>query len=250
DFISLRNAYLSNVGIGLSANTILLLFHIFTFLLQCRLKPTELLTGLLTLIYTGVMATWGYIATNAFMSQDFGDDIKYKSIIYLHWFSRGFSLCATCILTFLQVIILSPRSSCLTKFNHIFPHHSLCFLVFLENPEKGRVSIYKLVIINTSKERMCFSEYTIPDHYLNFMHNSQVLEYFKMYAKDFNLLKGIQFKTVVYSVKKRPDFSNSGQWEVVTECEGKREVNVFDGVILCTGHHTNAHLPLKSFPGE
>ncbi|XP_047393757.1 flavin-containing monooxygenase 5-like [Sciurus carolinensis] len=122
--------------------------------------------------------------------------------------------------------------------------------MFQENPEKGRVSIYKLVIINTSKERMCFSEYTIPDHYLNFMHNSQVLEYFEMYAKDFNLLKGIQFKTVVYSVKKRPDFSNSGQWEVVTECEGKREVNVFDGVILCTGHHTNAHLPLKSFPGS
>ncbi|MBZ3884434.1 Dimethylaniline monooxygenase [N-oxide-forming] 5, partial [Sciurus carolinensis] len=121
---------------------------------------------------------------------------------------------------------------------------------YQENPEKGRVSIYKLVIINTSKERMCFSEYTIPDHYLNFMHKSQVLEYFKMYAKDFNLLKGIQFKTMVYSVKKRPDFSTSGQWEVVTECEGKRDVNVFDGVRLCTGHHTNAHLPLKSFPGE
>uniref|UniRef100_A0A8D2ANC9 Flavin-containing monooxygenase 5 n=1 Tax=Sciurus vulgaris TaxID=55149 RepID=A0A8D2ANC9_SCIVU len=120
---------------------------------------------------------------------------------------------------------------------------------YQENPEEGRASIYKSVIINTSKEMMCFSDYPIPDHYPNFMHNSQVLEYFRMYAKNFNLLKYIQFKTTVCSVKKRPDFPTSGQWEVVTECEGKKEVNVFDGVMVCTGHHTNAHLPLESFPG-
>ncbi|XP_008592006.1 PREDICTED: dimethylaniline monooxygenase [N-oxide-forming] 5-like [Galeopterus variegatus] len=120
---------------------------------------------------------------------------------------------------------------------------------FQENPEEGRASIYKSVIINTSKEMMCFSDYPIPDHYPNFMHNSQVMEYFRMYAKEFDLLKYIQFKTTVCSVKKRPDFSTSGQWEVVTECEGKKEVGVFNGVMVCTGHHTNAYLPLDSFPG-
>ncbi|MBZ3881192.1 Dimethylaniline monooxygenase [N-oxide-forming] 5 [Sciurus carolinensis] len=77
----------------------------------------------------------------------------------------------------------------------------------------------------------------------------QVLKYFRMYVKDFNLLNCIRFKTTVYSVKKRPDFSNSGQWEVVTECKGKKKVNVFDGVMVCTGHHTNAHLSLERFPG-
>ncbi|XP_066117847.1 flavin-containing monooxygenase 5 [Saccopteryx bilineata] len=120
---------------------------------------------------------------------------------------------------------------------------------FQENPEEGRASIYKSVIINTSKEMMCFSDYPIPDHFPNFMHNSQVLEYFRMYAKEFDLLKYIRFKTIVCSVKKRPDFSTSGQWEVVTESEGKKEVHVFDGVMVCTGHHTTAHLPLESFPG-
>lgn len=63
-----------------------------------------------------------------------------------------------------------------------------------ENPEEGRASIYKSVIINTSKEMMCFSDYPIPDHYPNFMHNSQVLKYFRMYAKEFDLLKYIRFK--------------------------------------------------------
>lgn len=52
------------------------------------------------------------------------------------------------------------------------------------------------------------------------------------------------------NVKKRPDFSTSGQWEVVTEHEGKTKVDVFDAVMVCTGHHTNAHLPLESFPGK
>ncbi|XP_024430260.2 flavin-containing monooxygenase 5 isoform X1 [Desmodus rotundus] len=120
---------------------------------------------------------------------------------------------------------------------------------FQENPEEGRASIYKSLVINTSKEMMCFSDYPIPDHFPNFMHNSQVLEYMRMYAKEFDLLKYIQLKTTVCSVKKRPDFSTSGQWEVVTESEGKKKVNVFDGVMVCTGHHTNAYLPLESFPG-
>uniref|UniRef100_A0A8C9DMG7 Flavin-containing monooxygenase n=1 Tax=Prolemur simus TaxID=1328070 RepID=A0A8C9DMG7_PROSS len=120
---------------------------------------------------------------------------------------------------------------------------------FQENPEEERASIYKSVIINTSKEMMCFSDYPIPDHYPNFMHNSQILEYFRLYAKEFDLLKYIRFKTTVCSVKKQPDFSTSGQWEVVTESAGKKEMDVFDGVMVCTGHHTTAHLPLESFPG-
>ncbi|XP_041493977.1 flavin-containing monooxygenase 5 isoform X2 [Microtus oregoni] len=120
---------------------------------------------------------------------------------------------------------------------------------FQEIREEGRASIYKSVVINTSKEMMCFSDYPIPDHYPNFMHNSQVLEYFRMYAKEFDLLKYIQFKTTVCSVKKQPDFSTSGQWMVTTECGGKKQEGVFDGVLVCTGHHTDAHLPLECFPG-
>ncbi|XP_027722504.1 dimethylaniline monooxygenase [N-oxide-forming] 5 isoform X1 [Vombatus ursinus] len=120
---------------------------------------------------------------------------------------------------------------------------------FQENPEEGRASIYKSVIINTSKEMMCFSDYPIPDYFPNFMHNCQIMEYYRMYAKEFDLLKYIRFKTTVCSVKKRPDFPTSGQWDIVTESNGKQEVNVFDGVMVCTGHHTNAYMPLECFPG-
>uniref|UniRef100_A0A8C8SG70 Flavin-containing monooxygenase n=1 Tax=Pelusios castaneus TaxID=367368 RepID=A0A8C8SG70_9SAUR len=120
---------------------------------------------------------------------------------------------------------------------------------FEENSEEGRASIYKSVIINTSKEMMCFSDFPIPAEFPNFMHNSKIMEYFRMYTEHFDLLKYIRFKTSVVSVTKRPDFPTTGQWEVVTETEGNQESAVFDGVMVCTGHHTNAHLPLDSFPG-
>ncbi|XP_056384023.1 flavin-containing monooxygenase 5-like [Hyla sarda] len=120
---------------------------------------------------------------------------------------------------------------------------------FKENPEDSRASIYKSVIINTSKEMMCFSDYPIPDDYPNYMHNSKIMHYFRMYAEHFNLLKYIQFKTKVCTIKKCPDFATSGQWDVVTECDGKQKVGVYDGILVCSGHHTFPHLPLHSFPG-
>ncbi|XP_010179964.1 PREDICTED: dimethylaniline monooxygenase [N-oxide-forming] 5, partial [Mesitornis unicolor] len=82
-----------------------------------------------------------------------------------------------------------------------------------ERPEEGQASIYRSVIINTSKEMMCFSDFPIPEDF------------------------------------PRPDFATTGQWEVVTESEGKQEADVFDAVLVCTGHHTDAHLPLSTFPG-
>ncbi|XP_053325288.1 flavin-containing monooxygenase 5-like [Spea bombifrons] len=120
---------------------------------------------------------------------------------------------------------------------------------FKENPEDGRASIYKSVIINTSKEMMCFSDYPIPDDFPNYMHNSKIMDYFRMYAENFNLLKYIRFKTAVCNIRKHPDFATTGQWIVVTERDGKQESNVFDGILVCSGHHTFPHLPLDSFPG-
>ncbi|KAG8556237.1 hypothetical protein GDO81_017978 [Engystomops pustulosus] len=58
-----------------------------------------------------------------------------------------------------------------------------------------------------------------------------------------------RFKTKVCSIKKHPDFATTGQWDVVTECDGKQEVGIFDGILVCSGHHTFPHLPLHTFPG-
>ncbi|XP_017671129.1 PREDICTED: dimethylaniline monooxygenase [N-oxide-forming] 2-like [Lepidothrix coronata] len=68
---------------------------------------------------------------------------------------------------------------------------------FEENPEDGRASIYRSVIINTSKEMMCFSDFPIPEDFPNYMHNSKIMEYFRMYAQHFDLLRHIRFRTSV-----------------------------------------------------
>ncbi|NXX54959.1 FMO5 monooxygenase, partial [Scopus umbretta] len=120
---------------------------------------------------------------------------------------------------------------------------------FEERPEERCASIYRSVIINTSKEMMCFSDFPIPADFPNYMHNSKIMKYFRMYAQHFDLLRHIHFKTSVCRVAKRPDFATTGQWEVVTESEGKQDAAIFDAVLVCTGHHTEVHLPLSTFPG-
>jgi cation diffusion facilitator CzcD-associated flavoprotein CzcO len=38
-----------------------------------------------------------------------------------------------------------------------------------------------------------FSDHPIPDHYPNYMHHSKMMEYLRMYARHFGLMKHIQF---------------------------------------------------------
>ncbi|XP_077757784.1 flavin-containing monooxygenase 1 [Canis aureus] len=120
---------------------------------------------------------------------------------------------------------------------------------FTEHVEEGRASLYKSVVSNSCKEMSCYSDFPFPEDYPNYVPNSQFLEYLKMYANRFSLLKCIRFKTKVCKVTKCPDFTVTGQWEVVTQHEGKQESAIFDAVMVCTGFLTNPHLPLDSFPG-
>ncbi|KAF7198776.1 transcript variant X1 [Nothobranchius furzeri] len=97
---------------------------------------------------------------------------------------------------------------------------------------------------------MCYSDFPIPADYPNYMHHSKILKYFRMYAEHFKLLEHICFQTSVKKVTQRPDFSRTGQWEVVTENkDGLEERHIFEAVICCTGHYTYPNLPLKDFPG-
>ncbi|XP_046286138.1 flavin-containing monooxygenase 5-like [Marmota monax] len=118
-----------------------------------------------------------------------------------------------------------------------------------ETPDTGRAGIYKSLTCNTSKEMTAFSDYPVPDHFPNYMHNSKMMEYLRMYARHFGLMQHIEFLAKVCSVRKRPDFSSSGQWDVVVEADGKQQSYIFDGVMICSGHYTEKHLPLQEFAG-
>ncbi|XP_063154621.1 flavin-containing monooxygenase 3-like [Candoia aspera] len=120
---------------------------------------------------------------------------------------------------------------------------------FTESSEEGRASIYRSVFTNSCKEMMCYMDFPFPENFPNYMHNSKIQEYIELYTKHFDLLKYIQFKTDVTNIKKHPDFSVSGQWDVMTQKDGKVESTTFDAVMVCSGHHVYPNIPVDSFPG-
>uniref|UniRef100_A0A8D2D297 Vomeronasal type-1 receptor n=1 Tax=Sciurus vulgaris TaxID=55149 RepID=A0A8D2D297_SCIVU len=125
------NTVYIDLGTGILAN-IFLLLHISLCITGHRPKPTDLPIGLLALIHLLMLVINGFIAADIFTPQGgrWGD-LTCKVLIYLYRLTRGFSICTTCLLSVLQAITLSPRSSCLAKFKHRSSCHNLCSLNFL-----------------------------------------------------------------------------------------------------------------------
>ncbi|EDO32019.1 predicted protein [Nematostella vectensis] len=114
-------------------------------------------------------------------------------------------------------------------------------------PEERHSSVYRSIVINTSKEMMCFSDFPIPKDYPPFMHHSYVMKYFHLFARHFDLYKYIRYRTKVLEVKKTDDFNDTGNWElsyVSLEDTTKVKREVFNGVMVCVGHHSKPYWPV------
>lgn len=119
---------------------------------------------------------------------------------------------------------------------------------YSETSKIGKGSIYKNCVINTSKEMMAFSDFPPPEHFPMFMPHRYVLKYFKMYADKFGLQNYIHFKTSVLKVQQSDKYEYDGSWDVTVKAEdGVIRTETFDGVLVCTGHHTYPYQP--DFPG-
>ncbi|NP_001160858.1 vomeronasal 1 receptor cavPorV1R644 [Cavia porcellus] len=130
-FLDVRSTVFFEITIGITANTVLLLFHILTFLLKQRPKPLDLTITQLSLIHLVMLVTMGFIATDTFESQRWENVLTCKLVIYMQRLMRALSICTTCLLSVLQAITLSPRNSCLAKFKQKLSHHYPCCLGFL-----------------------------------------------------------------------------------------------------------------------
>ena len=58
--------------------------------------------------------------------------------------------------------------------------------------------------IDSSKSRMQFSDFPMPDAYPNYCHHTQVLAYFRDYAEHFGIRRHITFNTGVDHAQRRP----------------------------------------------
>lgn len=117
---------------------------------------------------------------------------------------------------------------------------------FSRNLTERKGSVYNSCVINTSKEMMSYSDFPVPKHFPVFMPRRYVLEYFRLYAANFDLLPYIRFQTKVISITQSPDYMETGAWIVAYNNFGKTNEVLqerFDGVMVCTGHHAYPYLP-------
>lgn len=109
--------------------------------------------------------------------------------------------------------------------------------------DNGMSAAYASLHINTSKERMAYSDYPMPDDYPDYPHHSQILEYFENYVDHFGIRPHIHFQTTVKSCKPTED----GRWRVDVETGGNTVSHIYNGLVVANGHHWDPKLP--DFPG-
>ncbi|KAI1707994.1 flavin-binding monooxygenase-like domain-containing protein [Ditylenchus destructor] len=119
-----------------------------------------------------------------------------------------------------------------------------------KSEETELASVMKSTVINTSKEMTAFSDFPPPAEFANFMHNSVMHKYFKLYGKHHNLYKHIRFNHRVEQVRRAPDYKETGRWVVdFITADGTKAQEVFDAVLVASGHHYRPHWPTP-WPGQ
>lgn len=114
-----------------------------------------------------------------------------------------------------------------------------------ESDVDGIASVTRATVINSSKEMSAYSDFPPPKELPNYCHNSQLIDYFDKYADKFGVRKYVKFLHEVISVTPNSDYEETGRWKVrVKNNETNTESEeVFDGVLVCTGHHVKPFQP-------
>ena len=109
-YTNFRNTVFSEISIGISGNSVLLLFRVLTLSSEHKPRLTDLPIGFLAVIHLLMLLVASIIAADIFMFHHGWDDITCKYLLFLYRFLRGLSVCATCLLSVLQAITLVPET--------------------------------------------------------------------------------------------------------------------------------------------
>lgn len=112
--------------------------------------------------------------------------------------------------------------------------------------KNGMSSAYEGLYINTSRDRMQYSDFPMPKSYPDFPHHTQIAKYFEDYVDHFGFREHIRFETLVERVEERAD----GTWRVRLRGLGTpEETRDYDWLLVANGHHWDPLLPDPPFPG-
>ena len=114
------------------------------------------------------------------------------------------------------------------------------------NNDNGRSAAYDSLTIDTSKDRMQYSDFPMPDAYPIFPHHTQIIQYFDDYADHFRIRDLITYRTQVTHVVP----AEAGGYDVSIRNldSGAEETRHYTAVLVANGHHWNPKLP--DFPGQ
>ncbi|OQR69536.1 dimethylaniline monooxygenase-like [Tropilaelaps mercedesae] len=90
-----------------------------------------------------------------------------------------------------------------------------------------------------------YSDFPPPAEFPNYMHNSKMVQYLDLYADKYGMRPYIRTRHDVIRVTPTEDYEQTRRWVVrVKNLEsGEESEDVFDGVLVCTGHHTFPQMP-------
>ena len=107
----------------------------------------------------------------------------------------------------------------------------------------GMSAAYRDLHINTSRDRMQFSDFPMERTLPDYPHHTQIAAYFDAYVDHFGLRERITFETAIARARLRGD----GTWELTDEHGATR---CHDMLLVANGHHWDARWPEPAFPGS
>jgi dimethylaniline monooxygenase (N-oxide forming) len=108
--------------------------------------------------------------------------------------------------------------------------------------KNGMSAAYRDLFINTSRPRMEYTDFPMPESYPDFPHHTQIAAYFDDYVEHFGFRDRITFETGVRRASREQD----GSWRVELD---SGETRTYDALIVANGHHWNPRWPEPAFAG-
>lgn len=103
----------------------------------------------------------------------------------------------------------------------------------------GRGCVYDATHLISSKQLSEFEDYPMPSDYPDYPSHRLVRAYFEDYAAQFGLMGFIRLESRVDAA----NLLSNGTWSVVvSDAKGTRE-EIFDDLIVCSGHHRDPFVP-------
>ncbi len=108
--------------------------------------------------------------------------------------------------------------------------------------KNGMSAAYRDLFINTSRQRMAYSDFPMPESYPDFPHHTHIAAYFEDYVDHFGFREKIRFQTGVQRATRDED----GAWLIELEGGERRS---YDALVVANGHHWKPRWPEPPFAG-